>query len=128
MASNVDDAAGFGSGACSGTHLDPLLQRDNFKNCKGQQRFDILQPVILAGSLSGGRILSTSSVQIGFEHMSGLHRAKQEILLTASMRSGNHNQEKQLKSLTNHLQEKHVAKVASQAGDAAGFGSGACDI
>ena len=44
------------------------------------------------------------------------------------MRSGNHNQEKQLKSLANHLQEKHVAKVASQAGDAAGFGSGACDI
>ena len=71
MASNVDDAAGFGSGACSGTHLDPLLQRDKFKNCKGQQRFDILQPVILAGSLSGGRILSTSSVQIGFEYMSG---------------------------------------------------------
>ena len=65
VASKAGDVAGFGSGACSVAHLDSLLQKENFKNCKGQQRFDFLQPVILAGSLSGGRIISTSSVQIG---------------------------------------------------------------
>ena len=70
VASKAGDVAGFRSEACSGTHLDPLLQKENFKNCKGQQRFDFLQPVILTGSLSGGRILSTSFVHTGFEHMS----------------------------------------------------------
>ena len=103
VASKAGDVAGFGSGACSGTHLDPLLQKENFKNCKGQQHVNILQPVILAGSLSGGRILSTSFVHTGFDHMSGhFTKPKQEILLTASMpmRSRNHNQERQLKSPT----------------------------
>ena len=39
VASQAGDVAGFGSGACSVAHLDPLLHRKKFKTCKRSTTF-----------------------------------------------------------------------------------------
>ena len=99
--------------------------------------FDILQPVALAGSLSGGQILSTSSVKKGLGYMSRRFAEPKQENYTDGMCvcSRNRNQEEQMKILTAvgslfsyHWQEKHPAKMASEAAGGAGLGGEACDI